>query len=188
MYKLVFKRTIDVVVSGFLIVLLAPLFLIISLIIYAQDMGTPVFKQKRVGMHQKEFVLMKFRSMPLRTENVASSEVSKIRITPFGKFIRRTNLDEFPQLLNIFLGHMSLVGPRPSLNSQLNLIELRKENNVYSCKPGLTGLAQINAYDGMTDEKKVYWDNKYLNNITFLQDLKIILKTIIYLTKRPPTY
>lgn len=188
MYRLVFKRLLDIVTSFICIVLFLPLFLIVGLIIYLQDWESPLFKQKRVGQNEVLFLLYKFRSMPVNTANVASSEVSKITITPFGKFIRRTNLDELPQLFNIFFGDMSIVGPRPAIPSQQGLIKLRNESNVYSCKPGLTGLAQVNSYDNMPEAEKAHWDGIYANNVTFLQDLKIVLKTFVYLTKKPPTY
>lgn len=188
MYKSLFKRALDVVVSFGSILILSPILIIVALIIYFQDKGTPFFIQKRVGFNADEFVVFKFRSMPLNTANVPSSDFSKLKITPFGKFIRRTNLDELPQLLNILTGDMSIVGPRPSLSSQENLIKLRKEKNVYSCKPGLTGLAQVNSFDGMPDEKKAYWDGLYASNITFVQDVRIVLNTLVYLTKKPPTY
>jgi O-antigen biosynthesis protein WbqP len=188
MYKFFFKRLIDIVASFLCILIFSPLFIILASIIYFQDFGTPLFKQKRVGLNEQEFIVFKFRSMPLNTANVVSSNVSEIKITPFGKFIRRFNLDELPQLFNILNGDMSLIGPRPSLMSQGILIELRRENKVYSSSPGLTGLAQVNAFDNMPDEKKAYWDGLYANNITFINDVKIILRTLIYLTKKPPTY
>ena len=188
MYKYFFKRIIDFVASLVCIILFSPLFILTAFIIYVQDKGTPLFKQKRVGLNEKEFVLLKFRSMPLDTKNVDSSNVAEIKITPFGGFIRRTNIDELPQLINIMKGDMSLIGPRPSLPTQNELIVLRRVNGVYQCKPGLTGLAQVNSYDGMPDEKKAFWDGSYSNNITFINDVKIILKTLIYLTKKPPTY
>jgi O-antigen biosynthesis protein WbqP len=188
MYKIFFKRLIDIVVSFIAILLLAPLFIIVALIIYVQDGANPLFTQKRVGLFQKEFILMKFRSMPINTANVVSTEVSTLKITTFGKFIRRSNLDEIPQLINILKGDMSLVGPRPSLVTQEDLIQIRKDLNVYSCRPGLTGLAQVNAYDYMPSVKKAFWDGKYANNLTFLTDFKIIMSTFVYLTKKPPTY
>lgn len=188
MYTLFFKRVIDIVSSFICIILFLPLFLLVGLIIYLQDRGNPFFKQKRVGQHEEAFTLFKFRSMPLNTANVPSSEVSKITITPFGKFIRRTNLDELPQLFNILFGDMSIVGPRPGISSQYELTELRRKKNVYTCKPGLTGLAQVNSYDNMPESEKAHWDGLYANNITFTQDFKIVLKTFVYLTKKPPTY
>lgn len=126
--------------------------------------------------------------MPLNTANVPSSEVSKIKVTPFGKFIRRSNLDELPQLFNILKGDMSIIGARPGLPTQVALVAMRREENVYSARPGLTGLAQVNSYDNMPESEKAAWDGKYVSDITFVKDFRIILKTFVYLTKKPPTY
>ncbi|MCO6146880.1 sugar transferase [Flavobacterium sp. NRK1] len=188
MYRTFFKRLIDITASLICIIIFAPLFFIVGLIIYLQDRGNPFFRQSRVGLYEKQFVLMKFRSMPVNTANVPSNEVAKIKITPFGKFIRRSNLDELPQLFNIFLGEMSIVGPRPALPSQTELVLMRREKNAYSCRPGLTGLAQVNSYDNMPETEKAKWDGIYAGNLTFLQDVKIVLRTFVYLTKKPPTY
>jgi len=188
MYKLIIKRSIDIIASLFIILIFSPLYLIVGLVIYLQDFGHPIFKQKRVGVNEKPFTLMKFRSMPINTKDVPSSKTKELKVTPFGKFIRRSNLDELPQLINIFKGDMSLIGPRPSLPSQTELVSLRRARNVYTTKPGLTGLAQVNAYDNMPDEKKAEWDGAYVKNITFIKDIKIVLRTIVYLTKKPPTY
>ena len=188
MYKFFVKRCIDIVFSFSVILIFLPIYLLVGLIIFLQDGGTPIFKQKRVGLNKKEFTVMKFRSMPLKTPNVGSNESDKITITPFGNFIRRTNLDELPQFINILKGDMSLVGPRPSLYSQKELIKLRDNYNAYNCKPGLSGLAQVNSFDGMPDEKKAYWDGLYANDISFVNDVKIFFKTLVYITKKPPTY
>lgn len=188
MYKLIIKRSIDIIASLFIILIFSPLYLIVGLVIYLQDFGNPIFKQERVGFNEKPFTLMKFRSMPINTKNVPSSQTKELKVTPFGKFIRRSNLDELPQLINIFKGDMSLIGPRPSLPAQTDLVALRRAKNVYSTKPGLTGLAQVNAFDNMPNEKKADWDGIYVKNITFIKDVKIVLRTIIYLTKKPPTY
>jgi O-antigen biosynthesis protein WbqP len=126
--------------------------------------------------------------MPVNTAHVSSEQVHLIKITPFGKFIRRTNMDELPQLLNILRGDMSLIGPRPSLPDQVELIELRTQNGTYNCRPGLTGLAQVNSYDYMPVREKAGFDGIYVNNITFINDVKIVLKTLLYLTKQPPVY
>jgi O-antigen biosynthesis protein WbqP len=126
--------------------------------------------------------------MPVNTANVSSEQVHLIKITLFGKFIRRTNIDELPQLINILKGDMSLIGPRPSLPNQTALIEIRSQNGTYDCRPGLTGLAQVNSYDYMPVEEKASWDGVYAGDITFMNDVKIVLKTLVYLTKKPPVY
>lgn len=182
------KRFFDILLSIILIISLMPFFLIIGLIIYLQDFGSPIFFQKRVGEFGTEFLFLKFRSMPLSTPNVESKETSKLKITPFGKFIRRTNIDELPQFFNVFKGEMSFIGPRPPIPSQIELIELRKINGSINLKPGLTGWAQVNSFDGMSTNQKALFDGEYYNKKSFFFDCKILFKTLIYFTKRPPTY
>jgi O-antigen biosynthesis protein WbqP len=188
MYKKNFKRIIDITASFIVLLLLSWLLIIIAVIIKLQDRGPILFVQKRVGKNRQEFNILKFRSMPVNTANVSSEQVHLIKITPFGKFIRRTNIDELPQLINILRGDMSLIGPRPSLPTQTELINLRSKNNTYSCRPGLTGLSQVNSYDYMPVEEKARFDGIYAESITFINDVKIVLKTLSYLTKEPPTY
>lgn len=188
LYRDFFKRFIDVSASIFVLLILSPLLIISSLIIFIQDRGPVFFKQERIGKNQSKFMIYKFRSMPIGTANVSSDQVEKIKITLFGKFIRRTNIDELPQLINIIKGEMSLIGPRPGLPSQDELIKLRCNNSTYDVAPGLTGLAQIKAYDFMPIEEKAYWDGKYADSITFIGDCLIVLNTLLYLTKKPPVY
>lgn len=188
MYKNYFKRLIDILASFSVLLFLAPLILVVALIIKLQDEGPVFFIQERVGKGTCNFRIYKFRSMPLSTPNVESKELNHIKITNFGKFIRRTNINELPQLINILKGDMSLIGPRPCLPSQKELINLRLRGKAYDCKPGLTGLAQVMAYNNMPNEEKADWDNQYALHITFVNDMKIILKTFSYLMKEPPTY
>lgn len=188
MLYLLFKRIIDVSCSSLAILVLSPVFVIVPVIIFLQDFGPPIFKQQRVGECSRIFMFYKFRSMPVKSPNVQSLEVSKLKITPFGKFLRRFNIDELPQLINILKGDMSIVGPRPPIPSQVDLISLREENGSIKCKPGLTGWAQVNAYDYMPVEEKAKLDKYYSDNISLSLDVKIILKTFKYLTKKPPTY
>jgi O-antigen biosynthesis protein WbqP len=126
--------------------------------------------------------------MPVSTGEIASGELGQTKIGRFAKFIRRTNLDELPQLFNIFAGDMSLIGPRPPLLSQTDLIALRQANGAIRCRPGLTGLAQINSFDGMSAQQKAQFDGNYADNVTFWGDLMILLKTFGYLAKPPPKY
>jgi len=188
MYNLFFKRLIDITASIGVIIILSWILIIIALIIKLQDGGAVFFIQKRIGKNKKEFSILKFRSMPVNTANVSSDQSNLIKITPFGKFIRRTNMDELPQLFNILKGDMSLIGPRPSLPNQIELIELRSVNGSYNCRPGLTGLAQVNSYDYMSVKEKANFDGIYSKNISFISDLKIVLQTLKYLTKEPPVY
>jgi len=187
-YAKVIKRIFDIFISLIALAFLSPVIIFCSVIIFLQDTGPIIFKQNRVGKDGLIFLIYKFRSMPVNTSNIQSSEAVELRITKFGKFMRRTNVDELPQLFNILKGDMSFVGPRPPIPTQANLVKLRKENGALGCLPGLTGWAQVNAYNLMSDERKALFDAEYAANITFFMDFKIILRTFLYLTKTPPTY
>ncbi|MDR0506596.1 MAG: sugar transferase [Dysgonamonadaceae bacterium] len=188
MYSKFFKRAIDIIASLSVLLLLSWLFIIVATVIKLQDGGCVFFIQQRIGRNVMKFNILKFRSMPVNTANVSSEQTHLIKITPFGKFIRRTNIDELPQLINILKGEMSLIGPRPSLPAQAELIELRMANGSFRCRPGLTGLAQVNSYDYMPVLEKAALDGIYAANITFIKDVGIVLKTLKYLTKKPPVY
>ena len=178
----------DIFFSLLALIILCPLLILISLLIPLFDPGPIIFKQKRVGMDGKLFYMYKFRSMPINMKNIPSNKVSNLKLNWLCRFIRRTNIDELPQLFNILKGDISFVGPRPSLPSQYDLIELRRKHSVLSFKPGLTGLAQISSYNGMDASIKADFDKKYINSISFTTDLLIILKTFLYLLKPPPVY
>ena len=188
MYKLFGKRLLDIFIVLVAFICLSPLMTIIALLIKIFDPGPIIFKQSRVGKNGESFSFFKFRSMPVNTGNLASDEVGQIRLTWIGKVIRRTNIDELPQLLNIIKGDMSIVGPRPPLSTQEELLKIRKKNNSLFTRPGLTGLAQVNSFDGMTVPQKAEFDGEYIKNITFYNDVKIILNTVLYLFKPPPVY
>lgn len=188
MYKQFFKRVLDISAAIGVLLILSPIFIITAIIIFFQDFGPFIFKQNRVGKEGRLFKFYKFRSMPINTPNVQSSETNKLKVTPFGKFIRRSNIDELPQLINIIKGDMSIIGPRPPIPTQENLVKLRAENGALKCRPGLTGLAQVNAYDFMPEAEKAKWDGIYASDISFRNDFTIVLKTFLYLTKKPPTY
>jgi O-antigen biosynthesis protein WbqP len=142
-------RIFDILFSLFGILILSPI-MVLLLTIGFFDTGSPVFRQERVGINQKPFYLFKFRSMHINAPSVATHLASVHSITPFGRFLRRSKLDELPQLLNVFMGDMSLVGPRPNLFNQTELIEERQKRGVYVIRPGITGLAQINKIDMST--------------------------------------
>ncbi len=182
------KRFIDIIFSLLAIVFLSPLFVLISLSIFIFDKGPIFFTQKRIGRRNKIFKIIKFRSLPVGTKNISSDKLPEIKTTKVGKIIRRTNVDELPQLFNILKGEMSIVGPRPPLSSQKELINLRNKNKSINCRPGLTGLAQINGFDNMPVQIKASYDYEYSTKMSFLLDICIILKTFIYLLSPPPKY
>jgi len=187
-YKFFCKRIVDISIVFVATVFLSPLMLIIGLLIKLFDPGPVFFKQKRVGIDANEFWFYKFRSMPVNTGDISSDQIGGVKITWIGKLIRRTNLDELPQLFNILKGDMSVVGPRPPIVSQLELVELRRSNGSITLRPGLTGLAQIKSFDGMTVSQKAEFDGEYAENVSFIKDMKIILNTFAYLLKPPPVY
>ena len=182
------KRLFDIVASGGALVVLSPLLAAVAVAVRFEDGGSPFYISERVGRDSRPFAFYKFRSMPADTRAVPSAEAGALTVTRTGRWIRRTNMDELPQLLNILKGDMSVVGPRPGLASQENLQRLRRDNGAHQCRPGLTGLAQVRSYDGMSDEVKAGLDGEYARRPTFVGDLKIILQTVGYLSKPPPTY
>jgi O-antigen biosynthesis protein WbqP len=188
MYSSFGKRLLDILIVVSSVVFLSPLLILVAVLIKIFDPGPILFKQVRVGRNGYSFLFYKFRSMPVHTGDIASDEIGEIKISWVGRIIRRTNIDELPQLLNILKGDMSFVGPRPPIQSQWELVEFRKDNGALECLPGLTGLAQINSFDGMTAQQKAEFDGRYVRNITFLNDIKIILNTFLYLFKPPPVY
>jgi O-antigen biosynthesis protein WbqP len=188
LYFRAFKRGADILGAACAFILLSPILLAIATAIRLEDRQPALFRQARVGRGGAEFTIFKFRSMPVATPNVPSAAATRLTVTRVGRFIRRTNLDELPQLLNILSGDMSFIGPRPALHAQAALIDLRRQQGVLAIRPGLTGLAQVNAYDGMPESEKVDWERRYLERITFLGDLRILLQTIVYLLRPPPVY
>lgn len=188
MYRRFLKRIFDVVIAVIALAILWPLMLVIALLIYLDDRGPVFYRQKRVGAGGGEFEFLKFRSMPEGSRDVPSTEAGSMRVTRVGRFIRRTNLDELPQLFSVLRGNMSIVGPRPSLAKQASLVRIRQENGASQCLPGLTGLAQVNAYDGMPEDEKAAFDGEYSRRISFSTDAVIMLRTLRYLTRKPPVY
>ena len=187
-YQSYAKRPLDLLAASALLLLLAPLLLVVALLIILEDGHHPLFTQLRTGRRNTTFTLYKFRSMKKGTDSVPSALATSLPITKVGKFIRRSNIDELPQLFNVMKGDMSLVGPRPSLPSQAKLNELRRRNGATECRPGLTGLAQVNSYDGMTEDKKAAFDAEYARSVSLVQDVTILIRTVGYLTRRPPVY
>jgi len=170
-------RLLDIVFSFFGLLLLWPVGLVIY-ILGLFDTGSPIFTQERVGKSKKPFTLFKFRTMALNTRSVASHLASRTSVTKFGSFLRKTKLDELPQLVNVLRGEMSLVGPRPNLFNQEELIKERDLRNVYDYLPGITGLAQINDIDMSVPEKVAAIDAEMLQNLTVLTYFRYILATV----------
>lgn len=174
------KRVLDFLISLFALIILSPLFLIVSVGVLISD-GSPVFfRQKRVGKNNELFEIYKFRTMKRGTENVASNDLSdaNVKITRFGKILRATSIDELPQLLNILNGSMSLIGPRPLIPEETRIRELREKYNVYSVRPGITGWAQVNGRDNVSAEKKALLDKEYVEKQSLMLDIKIFFMTI----------
>jgi len=169
-------RTFDIIFSVLGILLASPLILIIFVIGFASN-GAPLFFQQRVGRQQQPFTLVKFRSMATNTRSVGTHLVDSNAITPLGRFLRRSKLDELPQLFNVLTGDMSLVGPRPCLPNQLELIHERENRGVFSARPGITGLAQINGVDMSSPRKLAIYDSLMIRNTNLANYLCLILAT-----------
>lgn len=177
---LFFKRVVDIIVSLCALIVLTPILIIISILIKTDSKGPVIFKQNRVGVNSKEFTIYKFRSMNVGAPEVASNSLKNYtnHVTAIGKFIRKTSLDELPQLINVMKGDMSLVGPRPVINSEVELLELRRKFGIDKALPGITGWAQVNGRDNMTLERKIYLENEYNQNRNFFFDIKILFMTL----------
>ena len=176
-------RVFDFVFSLLGLIFVSPLLILIWLI-GLLDNGSPLFIQKRVGQNLKTFILIKFRTMPIMTRSAGTHLIKDVKLTSFGYFIRRTKIDEIPQLWSILIGQMSFVGPRPALYNQDDLINLRVKYGVEKILPGLTGWAQVNGRDDLPIKEKVEKDVEYLNKKTFFFDLKILLLTLTKVLKK----
>ncbi|WP_028869219.1 sugar transferase [Psychromonas arctica] len=170
-------RLFDFIFSLFGLLCLWPILLVLVIVGYF-DTGSPIFLQTRVGRYKKPFTLIKLRTMSVETVSVATHEVDKANITKLGHFLRKTKLDELPQLINVVKGEMSLVGPRPGLFKQTDLITEREKLNVYNMRPGITGLAQINEIDMSTPALLAEWDNKMIQTITIKDYFYYIFATL----------
>ena len=175
------KRLMDIILSLTALIVLSPLMLGIAVIVRATSEGPALFRQMRSGKDLVEFEIMKFRTMYTSApKNMPTHmlEGAQSHITPVGAFLRRTSLDELPQLINILRGDMSIVGPRPPLPTQYDLIEARAKVGANSMKPGLTGWAQINGRDELPIEVKAGLDGEYVKNFGFIFDMKCIIGTV----------
>lgn len=180
MYKFFLKRVLDIFLSGVGLILLAIPMGVIALVIILEDPGPAIFRQKRIGVDKTYFYLYKFRSMKINTPDIPTHllENPEQYITNVGRWIRKTSLDELPQMWNIFKGDMSIIGPRPALWNQEDLISERDKYGANSIKPGLTGWAQVNGRDELDIPIKARFDGEYVEKMSFLFDCKCFLGTI----------
>lgn len=186
MVYLKIKRLIDIVLSFLALIILSPVFLILIIAIKIDSKGPVLFKQKRVGIHKSHFNILKFRTMRIDTPKDCPTHLLDNPdqwITKVGKFLRKTSLDELPQIWNIFVGQMSIIGPRPALWNQYDLIEERDKYEANDIRPGLTGWAQINGRDELPIEVKARLDGEYVEKIGLLMDVKCFFGTIISVLK-----
>ncbi len=183
MYKLLFKRLLDFTLSLVALIVLSPIMLIIAIMIRIK-LGKPViFKQKRPGKDEKIFEMYKFRTMSDKRDRKGNLLSDEDRLTKFGKLLRATSLDELPELFNILKGDMSIVGPRPQLVRDMVFMS-DKQRKRHSVRQGLTGLAQVNGRNNISWEDKINYDLKYIDEITFINDFKIIMNTVLKVFKR----
>lgn len=183
MYQKYIKRLLDIVLSLIAIIITLPIFLIIGILVLI-FIGKPVlFRQKRPGKNEKIFTMYKFRTMTNKKDKDGNLLPDELRLTKLGKILRKTSLDEIPEFINILKGDMSFVGPRPLLVEYLPYYT-EKEHHRHDVRPGLTGLAQVSGRNLLNWEARFSKDIEYVNNITFMNDLKIIFKTISIVLKR----
>lgn len=186
MYQNGIKRIVDFILALLGIIILSPVLLILCIAIKVDSKGPIIFKQKRVGINKSHFNILKFRTMKVDTPKEMPTHMLEnpdFFITKVGKFLRKTSLDELPQLFNILKGDMAVIGPRPALWNQYDLIEERDKYHANDIRPGLTGLAQISGRDELEIPVKAEIDGKYAQNISFMMDLKCFVGTIIAVFK-----
>lgn len=186
MYKKYIKNILDFLLAFIGFIILLPFFIIFSIIIKLESRGPIFFKQERIGKNKKHFKIYKFRTM--RTDTPKDMPTHMLRnaqnyITKFGGFMRKTSIDELPQLINILKGDMSIIGPRPALWNQEDLIEERDKYNANDIKPGLTGWAQVNGRDELEIPIKAKYDGEYIEKMSFIFDIKVFFKTVIKVFK-----
>ncbi|MFK7777332.1 MAG: sugar transferase [Gimesia sp.] len=174
------KRSIDLLVSGMALVILFPVFLILALTIKITSPGSIFFRQKRLGVGEKPFMILKFRSMRTDSESTGPqfTTANDSRITGIGKFIRKTSLDEIPQLINIFRGEMSLIGPRPYVGFELADVSVVNRQQRASIRPGVSGLAQVSGRSRLSQSAVIQFDLEYVEKCSLMLDLRIVLKTV----------
>jgi undecaprenyl phosphate N,N'-diacetylbacillosamine 1-phosphate transferase len=183
LYNSFFKRFLDVFVSLIALIILSPIFLLITLILYISNDGKPFFIQIRPGKECKLFKVIKFKTMNDRTDSSGDLLHDSQRTTKFGKMLRQTSLDEIPQLINVLIGNMSLIGPRPLLIEYLDLYSTTQIRR-HEVRPGITGLSQVNGRNLLEWQKRFEMDVFYVDNISFSLDMKILLLTVLKVFQR----
>ena len=183
MYKRFVKRCLDFLLSLAALIILSPVLLLVAILVRCK-LGSPIlFKQKRPGLHEKIFCMYKFRTMTDAKDADGNLLPDEVRLTKFGKLLRSTSLDELPELFNILKGDMAIVGPRPLLVQYLPRYNERQHHR-HDVRPGFTGLAQVNGRNSISWQEKFEWDVKYVEQVSFLMDVKIIVKTVGVVLKR----
>lgn len=183
MYKKYIKRILDIILSLIAIIITLPIFLIVGILVLIFIGQPAIFRQKRPGKNEKIFTMYKFRTMTNKKDVNGNLLPDELRLTKLGKFLRKTSLDEIPEFINILKGDMSFVGPRPLLVEYLPYYK-EEEHHRHDVRPGLTGLAQVNGRNNLDWNDKFQKDLEYVNNITFINDVKIIIDTIKIVFKR----
>lgn len=182
MYKLFFKRVIDFLIALIALLLLSPVFFIVLILLAMYNAGKPFFFQSRPGKNERIFKVIKFKTMNDKKDSKGELLSDSVRLTKVGKFVRKTSLDEIPQLLNVLKGDMSLIGPRPLLVEYLdryNDVQKRRHN----VRPGITGLAQVNGRNAISWKRKFEYDVEYVDNMSFFLDVKIFFMTFLKVFK-----
>jgi undecaprenyl phosphate N,N'-diacetylbacillosamine 1-phosphate transferase len=183
MYKIFFKRLIDVVTAFLGLVILSPLFIVVTIGLFFVNDGKPFFFQVRPGKDQKAFKIIKFKSMSEKKDADGNLLPDYLRITKLGGFVRRASIDELPQLINVLKGDMSLVGPRPLLFKYIPLYSAEQLRR-HDARPGITGWAQVNGRNSISWTDKFSYDVYYVDHVSFMLDIKILFKTFIKVLKR----
>ena len=183
MYATFFKRPLDFIISLLAIVFLSPLLLVLTVLGFFKMKGNPFFTQERPGWHEKIFRLVKFRTMTNEKDEYGNLLPNELRLTPYGKFLRSTSLDELPELYNILVGDMSIIGPRPLLVRYLPRYN-EEQRHRHDVRPGLTGYAQAHGRNALTWEEKFKMDVWYTKNISFTTDVQILWDTVTIVLKR----
>ncbi|GEA94670.1 capsular polysaccharide biosynthesis protein Cap8M [Weissella viridescens] len=186
LYRNYFKRLIDMLVAALVLIIGCIPMLIVAIIVKITSPGPVFFKQRRYGLNSEPFNMYKFRSMSERAPELANQNFAYMDayITPVGSFLRKTSIDELPQLINVFLGKMSLIGPRPLADTDRKVLDLRREFGADQVRPGITSLAQVNGRNNISDVEKAEYDTEYAQHVTARNDFAIVVQTIVKVVKQ----